>query len=72
MAGPLPLDGSKDDEIYHDLEPILNNALGMFDVRNKLIAEINADIDDRLLNINLRYLNGRQIHSSKRPLQNLL
>ena len=30
----LPLDGSKDDEIYHDLEPIWNSpALDMFEVR---------------------------------------
>ena len=43
----LPLDGSQDDEIYHDLEPIWNSpALDMFTVRDKLAKEVNRDIDD--------------------------
>ena len=45
----LPLDGSRDDEIYHDLEPIWNSpALDMFSVRQQLKDEINKDIDDRI------------------------
>ena len=35
----LPLDGSRDDEIYHDLEPIWNSpALDMSTVRQELIC----------------------------------
>ena len=45
----LPLDGSRDDEIYHDLEPIWNSpALDMFTARQKLIDEVNQDIDDKI------------------------
>ena len=45
----LPLDGSRDDEIYHDLEPIWNSpALDMFTARQKLIDEVNQDITDRI------------------------
>ena len=45
----LPLDGSRDDEIYHDLEPIWNSpALDMFTARQKLIDEVNQDITDKI------------------------
>ena len=40
----LPLDGSRDHEIYHDLQPIWD-ALNMGSVRKKLIDEINRDVD---------------------------
>ena len=45
----LPLDGTQDDDIYHDLAPLWHSpALDMDTVRKKLIAEVNRDVDNEV------------------------